>query len=120
MEAQEEHERPTEKLISTASEMITTYRELISLILVENLSLGVSISIVGIVTLVIVCFVLLFGALGLAWWIGESMNNMKAGFFISGSAFLLLLLIVLVSAKKGIMPWIRNIVIKKVYEEADQ
>lgn len=117
MEAQETHERPTEKLISTGREMVETYRDLISLTVVDNLSLGVSISVVGIVTLVFTCFVLLFAALGAAWWIGESMNNMKAGFFIAGSAFLLILLVLLLTARKGLMPFVRNMVIKKVYEE---
>lgn len=115
METQEQ-ERPTEKLISTAGQMIETYRDLISLTVVENISLGVSVSIVGVVSLVFVCFVMLFGALGLAWWIGEAMNNMKAGFFIAGAAFLLIFLILIVSAKKGLVPWIRNMVIKKIYE----
>lgn len=117
MEEQETQERPTEKLISTGREMVETYRDLISLILVENLSMGVSISVVGIISLVFICFVLLFGALGAAWWIGESLNNMKAGFFIAGSAFLLILLIILLSARKGLMPFIRNLVIKKMYEK---
>lgn len=109
--------KPTEKLIHTAGQMIETYRDLISLTVVENLSLGVSISIIGILTLVVICFVLLFVAFGAAWWIGESMNNMKAGFFIAGSAFLLILLVVLLSAKKGLIPFIRNMVIKNIYEK---
>lgn len=117
MEAQETQAKPTEKLISTAGQMIETYRDLISLTVVENVSLGVSLSAVGIVSLVFICFVLLFGALGAAWWIGESMNNMKAGFFIAGSAFLLLLLVTLLSARKGLIPFIRNMVIKNIYEE---
>jgi hypothetical protein len=117
MEEQETHERPTEKLISTGREMVETYRDLISLTIVDNLSLGVSISVVGIAMLVFTCFVLLFGALGAAWWIGESMNNMKAGFFIAGSVFLLILMIVLLTARKGLMPFVRNMVIKKIYEE---
>ncbi len=117
MEEQEVEPKPTEKLISTAREMIETYRDLASLTVVENVSLGVSVSVVGLVLLVFVCFVMLFGALGAAWWIGESMNNMKAGFFIAGSAFLLILLIVLISARNGLIPFIRNIVIKKMYEK---
>ena len=112
-----EQEKPTEKLISTAGQIIETYRDLMTLTVVEKASLGVSVSLVGIVTLIFICFVLLFGALGAAWWIGEAMNNMKAGFFIAGSAFLLLLLIVLLSAKNGLIPMIRNMVIKKAYEE---
>jgi hypothetical protein len=117
METQEPEIKPTEKLLTTAGQMIETYRDLISLTVVENVSLGVSVSVVGIVSLVFSCFVMLFGALGAAWWIGESMNNMKAGFFIAGSAFLLILLVILVSAKKGLIPFIRNVVIKKIYEE---
>ena len=117
MEGQETQPKPTEKLVGTAREMLEAYRDLVSLTIVENVSLGVSVSVVGIVSLVFTCFVMLFGALGAAWWIGESMNNMKAGFFIAGSAFLLLLLIILVSARKGLIPMIRNMVIKKIYEE---
>ena len=117
MEEQETQARPTEKLISTAGEMIETYRDLITLTIIENVSLGVSVSVVGIVSLVFFCFVVLFAALGAAWWIGESMNNMTAGFFIAGSAFLLILLIVLLSARKGLIPFIRNMVIRKIYEE---
>ncbi|MEJ0032721.1 MAG: hypothetical protein WDO15_21230 [Bacteroidota bacterium] len=120
MEEQEKlapHTGPTEKLINTAGQMIETYRDLINLTVVENVSLGVSVSVVGVITLVFICFVLLFGALGAAWWIGEAMNNMKAGFFIAGSAFLLLLLIVILSAKNGLIPMIRNLMIKKIYDK---
>ncbi len=117
MEAQETQAKPTEKLLSTAGEMIETYRDLISLTVAENVSLGVSLSVVGIISLVFTCFVMLFGALGAAWWIGESMNNMKAGFFIAGSAFLLILLVILLSAKKAFIPFVRNMVIKNIYEE---
>jgi hypothetical protein len=108
---------PTEKLVGTAGQMIETYKELIALTVVENASLGIGVSVVGIITLVSICFVLLFAALGVAWWIGEAMNNMKAGFFIAGSAFLLLLFVVLLSAKNGLIPMIRNLVIKKIYDQ---
>ena len=91
MEAQEVQEKPSDKLINTAGQLIETYRDLISLTIVEKVSLGASVSVVGILSLVFGCFVMLFAALGAAWWIGESMNNMKAGFFIAGSAFLLIL-----------------------------
>jgi len=55
MEEQETQARPTEKLISTAGEMIETYRDLITLTIIENVSLGVSVSVVGIVSLVFFC-----------------------------------------------------------------
>jgi hypothetical protein len=113
----EEQEKPAEKLVATAGHMIETYKDLITLKVVENLTLGVSVSAVGIIALAFSCFVILFAALGTAWWIGEAMNNMKAGFFIAGSGFLLILLIVLALARKTLMPMIQNMVIKKIYEK---
>jgi hypothetical protein len=113
----EEQEKPTEKLLATAGHIFETYRDLMSLTVVENVSMGASVSVVGLLTLVFSCFVILFGALGAAWWIGESMNNMKAGFFIAGSGFLLILIILLATAKKGLIPFIQNMVIKKAYEK---
>lgn len=113
----EEQDKPAEKLLATAGHMIETYRDLMSLTVVENVSKGISVSVVGIVSLVVSCFTLLFGALGLAWWIGEEMNNMKAGFFIAGSVFLLLLIIVLLLAKRTLMPWIQDMAIKNIYEK---
>ncbi|HMJ71586.1 MAG TPA: hypothetical protein VK508_21975 [Cyclobacteriaceae bacterium] len=113
----EEQERPAEKLIATAGQMIETYRDLMTLTVVENITRGVSVSVVGIISLATSCFVVLFGALGLAWWIGEEMNNMKAGFFIAGSVFLLLLIVVLLIARKTLLPWIQDMVIKSIYEK---
>jgi hypothetical protein len=113
----EEQEKPAEKLFATAGHIIETYKDMMSLTVVENITRGISVSVVGIVTLVVTCFTLLFGALGLAWWIGEEMNNMKAGFFIAGGIFLLLLIIVLLLAKKTIMPMIQDLAIKNIYEK---
>lgn len=117
MTTTEEQDKPTEKLLATAGEMIETYRDLVSLTVVENASNVAAFSVVGIVSLVFACLTLLFGGLGLAWWIGESMNNMKAGFFIAGGGFLFFLLIVLLLAKSSLLPIIRNLVIKNVYEK---
>jgi hypothetical protein len=113
----EQDEKPVEKLVATAGEMIETYKDLMTLKVVENLTVGISVSVVGITALTFCCFVILFAALGAAWWIGEAMNNMKAGFFIAGSGFLLILLIVLALARKTLMPMIQNIVIRKIYEK---
>lgn len=112
-----EQEKPAEKLIATAGQMIETYRDLITLTVVENLTVGISVSIVGILSLAFACFVILFAGLGAAWWIGEAMNDMKAGFFIAGSGFLVILLIVLALARKTLIPFIQNLVIKKIYEK---
>lgn len=113
----EEQEKPAEKLIAAAGQMVETYKDLITLTVVEHVTLGISVGIVSILSLTIACFVLLFAAFGAAWWIGEAMNNMKAGFFIAGSGFLLILVVLLAKARTILMPFIQELVIKKIYEK---
>lgn len=60
-------------------------------------------------------FALLFACLGLSWWIGEKLQDIKLGFFIvAGGLFIVLALILLLRGK--IIPLIRNIIINKIYD----
>ncbi len=104
-------------VVDAAGDLIETYRDLLTVRIVEHTSMGASISIVGIITLLIIVFVLAFSGLGAAWWIGDTMNNMKAGFFIVGGFYTLILIAVLASAKSFIIPNVRNLIIKKIYEQ---
>jgi hypothetical protein len=104
-------------VVDAAGDLIETYRDLLTVRIVEHTSMGASISIVGLLTLLIIVFVLIFSGLGAAWWIGDTMNNMKAGFFIVGGFYTLILIAVLASAKSFIIPNIRNLIIKKIYEQ---
>jgi hypothetical protein len=113
----EAEKKSSEKLVEAVSDWIETYRNLITLRIVERSSQSVSISILGALATVVIIFVLLFIALGSAWWVGERLENMKAGFFIVGGVFSLVLLIVLLMAKKVLIPGIRNLIIKKMYEQ---
>ena len=106
-----------DSIVDAAGDLIETYRDLITTRIVEHTSIGASISIVGLITLLMVVFVLLFSGMGAAWWIGDQMNNMKAGFFIVGGFYTLLLIILLVTAKPYLIPNIRNMIIRKVYEQ---
>ena len=106
-----------DSIVDAAGDLIETYRDLITTQIVEHTSIGASISIVGLITLLMVVFVLLFSGMGAAWWIGDQMNNMKAGFFIVGGFYTLLLIILLVTAKPYLIPNIRNMIIRKVYEQ---
>jgi hypothetical protein len=113
----EEQKKATERLIDAAGNWVDTYRKLMVLRVVEHASRGASISIMGVLSAVIVIFLLLFLGLGLAWWVGEAMENMKAGFFIVGGFYAVVLLVILALAKKVLIPAIRNIIIKQVYEQ---
>lgn len=113
----EEQKKSAEKIVDAAADLVETYRNLITVRIVEQTSLGASVSIVGILLLLVVVFVLLFIGVGLAWWVGETLDNMKAGFFIVGGFYALVLLVMLLTARKVILPNIRNLLIKKIYEQ---
>jgi hypothetical protein len=106
-----------DNIVDAAGDLIETYRNLITIRIVEYTSLGASISIVGIIILFVIVFILLFSGLGAAWWIGDSLDNMKAGFFIVGGFYAILLLLILLTANTFLLPTLRNLIIKKIYEQ---
>ncbi len=106
-----------ENIVDAAGDIIETYRNLITVRIVEHTSLGGSIGILGLIIILAVVFILLFIGLGTAWWIGDVMNNMKAGFFIVGGFYTLILLVILLTANSYLIPSFRNLIIKKIYEQ---
>lgn len=113
----EENKKTSEKLVGAVGDWIETYRSLLGARIVEHTSLGASISALGVLALLIIVFILLFSGLGAAWWIGEKMDDMKAGFFIVGGVYGAVLIVVLITAKKFLIPGIRNLIIRKIYEQ---
>ncbi len=61
-------------------------------------------------------FVLLFSGAGAAVWIGERLGNMEAGFFCVAGFYLICAAFFLLLRKNFISPFVRNHIIKKVYE----
>lgn len=113
----EEEKKSGEKILDIAGDMVENYRNLITIRIAEHSSLVGAVSILGILLLVIAVFVLLFAGIGFAWWLGEALHNMKAGFFIVGAVYTVVLLILILLSKKTLLPSLRNLIIKKIYEE---
>jgi hypothetical protein len=57
-------------------------------------------------------FVLLFLSLALAWWLGQSLDNMAAGFLIVAGIFVVITVVTYVVAKKVLRPTITNKIVK--------
>lgn len=112
-----EENKNDKNLIDDVAQLIETYRDLITLRVVEQASLGGSISAVGIIALLFMSCILLFFGLGAAWWVGEMMNNLTYGFLIVGGVYLIVLVVLLATAQKFTLPAIRNFIIKKIYEQ---
>ncbi|HTE28861.1 MAG TPA: hypothetical protein VK666_00695 [Chryseolinea sp.] len=114
---EEEDRLKQDSLVDAAGDLIETYRNLITMRIVEQTSLGASVSILGIIVLVVTLLILLFAGLGAAWWIGDALHNMKAGFFIVGGFYVLVLIISMLVANSVIIPGLRNLIIRKIYEQ---
>ncbi len=113
----EEEKGVAEKLINSAESIIHTYQDLFEVKVIEKVSKHASLSILGIIYLMLALCVLIFIGVGCAWLIGLKMDNMAAGFLIVGGAYLLLLLALMITSTKVWLPMVRNIVIKKMYEQ---
>src|ERR1700744_4202947 len=60
--------------------------------------------------------VVLFAGLGLAWWMGSVVNSRAGGFFIVAGFYLLCMLLLLTMGKKTIIPFLRNVITRLIYE----
>lgn len=106
--------------LEQGSELLDTYYRLTVVNATEKVAKASSVSVVALAAAIFGLIVIFFGGIGLAWWIGEAMNNMKAGFFIVAGFFLLVLLALLVFRKSLLVPLIRNQIIQAIYDKADQ
>lgn len=113
----EEEKKSGEKILDLVSDMVENYRSLITIKVVEQSSIAGAASALGIVLLVAAVFVLLFAGIGFAWWLGEAMDNIKAGFFIIGGIYTVILVVLILLSGNVLLPLFRNFIIKKIYEQ---
>lgn len=112
----DQRNKDTENWVESAADLVEAYRQLIAVKIVEHTSLGASVSLVGLISLVMTVFILLFTGLGSAWWLGEYLNDMKTGFFIIGGVYTLLFGVLLLTRKVWTQR-IRNLIIKMIYDQ---
>jgi hypothetical protein len=105
-----------DKVIDTTADLIDTHKELAIIKFIQHSTTTASTVVVGVLGLIFLILILIFSGLGFAWWIGEKMENLKAGFFILTGAYVIILLAIMLSAKKFLLPIIRNKIIEKIYE----
>jgi hypothetical protein len=64
--------------------------------------------------------IILFASTAAAWWLGDLLDNPALGFLLVASFYLLLALILIMTRKKVISPFIKNSLISKIYEEKNK
>lgn len=68
------------------------------------------------IVIILAFFMFMFLGLGVAWWLGELLNSQTGGFFLTAGIFLVLITTLVLLRKKFLFPFIRNFIIKKIYE----
>src|SRR5688572_12635406 len=96
----EERKNTSERLVDAVGDWVETYRNLITMRIVEHASQGASVSILGILSAVVVVFLLLFLGLGSACWVVKAMKNIKL-VFLSLEAFMR-------SSSLSFWPWLKK------------
>jgi hypothetical protein len=98
------------------SDLVETYVALAKANVSKKAATAVSASVAVIIMAVFACFLILFAALGLAWWLGQLLSSMIAGFLIVSAFFALLLILFIAFKEQLLYPIVRNEVVKKLYE----
>jgi len=70
----------------------------------------------GLVVAVLGVFVILFGGIALAWWLGDIVQNRAGGFLLVAGFFVIIGLVLVFSMKRIVFPKFRNMIIRKMYE----
>lgn len=112
----EDNKKDTEKWMDNVATLVETYRDLITIRIIQKMSNSLSMGILGVVFLLFFLCILFFMGLGAAWWIGNKLDNIPVGFFIVGGVYVCILTILLLMAKKILKPALRDLVIKKIYD----
>ena len=109
-------QQKTENLTSHLADYADTY---LKVTMVNATQKGSNMASAALTTLLlagIALFVLFFGGFALAWWLGDIMDNNAAGFVIVAGFYLLLFFVGMMLRKKTIFPFLRNMIIRRVYE----
>ena len=112
----EEVKTSSRSMTEDVSGLVETYIEIAKADATKKAANVTAYSVAGILMVVFACFIVLFTALGLAWWFGELLSNLVAGLFIVAGIFVILLVVLIVFKEQLIFKRIRNWVVNKIYE----
>ena len=78
----------------------------------------------GVVNSVLLFFIslciLLFLSMAAAWWLGDVMDSPAIGFLLVAAFYLLIVILLVALRKTVISPFIKNSLIRKIYEEKNK
>jgi hypothetical protein len=107
-------------LTDSITEYIQSYYKL-TLLNAADKATSIAASTLGSITVVFLgIFVLFFGGIALAIWLGSLLDNPALGYLLVAGFFLLVIIIIVALKKRIVFPVIRDNLINKLYEPNDQ
>lgn len=112
----EDIKEKTADLADHVEELADTFYRLALVNVAQRTSNIVSNTVFMILAGVLGFFILLFMGLALAWWLGNLVGNRAGGFLLAAAFFLMLGLIIGLLKKKTILPFLRNLIVRQLYD----
>ncbi|MEP7375622.1 MAG: phage holin family protein [Chitinophagaceae bacterium] len=112
----EDLKEKTIDLADHVEDLADTFYRLTVLNVTQKATNIVSNALVMIVMCSLGLFILLFAGCALAWWLGDMINSRTGGFLLTAAFFLVIMLLVALLRKKTIFPFVRDLIIRKVYD----
>lgn len=107
-------------LTDSITEYIQSYYKL-TLLNAADKATSLAASTLATVTIVFLgIFVLFFGGIALAIWLGNLLDDAALGYLLVAGLFLLVIIVIVALKKKIVFPIIRDNLINKLYEPNDQ
>jgi len=112
----EDFKTKAENLSDHVGEYVETYLKLTGIKVTEKATGFATVSLVGVLVCFLILCILFFVGIGGALWVGEALQNEKAGYFTVAGFYVVLTILLILLRDKLIFPFLRNFIIKKVYE----
>ena len=109
----------TRDLADDVEDLAGTFYKLTTVRVTQKATNIISGIIIGVLALSVGFIVLLFASLALGWWLGDLVDSRAGGFLIAAVFFLLILLGIIFTSKKTILPMLRDIIVRKLYDESN-
>jgi putative superfamily III holin-X len=112
----EEIKEDAKDLVEHIGDFLESYYQLLTIKLAQKV-IDVTSSLINSIILALLGLLFVsFVGLGLAWWLGDVINNRAGGFFITAGIFLVIMLLLVVMRKKLIFPFLRNFLTRNIYD----
>ena len=112
----EEIKEDTKDLVGHLGDFLESYYQLLTIKLAQKV-IDVTSSLINSVILAFLGLLFIsFVGIGLAWWLGDVINNRAGGFFITAGIYLVIMFLLIAMRKKLIFPFLRKFLTRKIYD----